>query len=884
MIDRILRRLSVRARVLGAVATLLVLLAVTLAVTAINLSSLGDQLELATNVNARAERLLLRSQVLIISSRVNLLRYMSDAVPGVSDALADVSDASLLLEEAGELFKSSGQAIEIEGVLRGLENYSRTIGEVQRARLENRQSDLTVELYNANSSASSLGQQIDLIVNQSEGIITASSNAALENSSRSLVILLTGFTALMLLVLVGSFFMQRSITNPINDLRVGAEAFRTGQLETVIPVTGHDELGVLAQAFNQMAAQLASSYRDLEQRVEERTQDLQQRALQVQVAAEVARDAAAAQNLDTLLNQSVNLIRDRFGLYSVSVFLVDDLGENAIMRSGTGESSRVLMERGYKMRVGEVGLVGYVTGSGMVRIVNDVDADFVYVRDPLLPNTRSEMVVPLRSGGKTIGALDVQSDKLNAFGQDDVTVMQIMADQLTIGIQNVRLVEELQQRLSEINTLFQRYTQDSWARAATTGMRSMGYEYDLAAVRPLEGQGVLAASEDIGTSKDLLDRLEKGRSTIVQAMHHPARQEAQIPPTALVAPLMMYDNLIGVLGIESDNPEHAWSEDEVALIESVASQVALALDNARLIEESQLRTDQLRLLQDITAAAVSHVRLGDLLEDVSQKVRAGFDLLHCGIALLDPGGKAMTLVANASTQSPDGKELLGGGIVGTKIPLEGNELTQSVIHSRHAKVVYDAQHDPITALTHEIHKLRGTNTLVVVPLVARDQVIGTIGMDVADQQRRFSEDDLRLMEQISLQIATAIEVARNFEVAESRAGRERMVGEMTSHMRERLDVESVLQTAVNEFYANLGLEETVVYLAPPDVSDQAPVAGSLPLDGPGEAPALGGALDALPDQSPKTPRKRSAASRKRPDSGPSLDSDTPTDAQEAANE
>ncbi len=347
---------------------------------------------------------------------------------------------------------------------------------------------------------------------------------------------------------------------------------------------------------------------------------------------------------------------------------------------------------------------------------------------------------------------------------------------------------------------------------------------------------------------------------------------------------MMYDSLIGVLGIESDNPEHAWSEDEVALIESVASQVALALDNARLIEESQLRTDQLRLLQEITAAAVSHVRMGDLLDDVSQKVRMGFDLLHCGIALLDPGGKTLTLVANASAQSPDGRELLGEAIIGTKIPVEGNELTQSVLRSRHARVVYDAQHDPITAPTHEIHQQRGTNTLVVVPLVARDHVIGTIGMDVADAQRRFNDDDLRLMEQISLQIATAIEVARNFEVAESRAGRERMVGEMTSHMRERLDVQSVLQTAMNDFYTNLGLEETFVYLAPPDVGSQAPEAGSLPLDVPGETLALDSAPDALPEQAPKTPRKRSTSNHRRPDSETPLDSGIPTDAQEAADD
>ena len=511
MIDRILRRLSVRARIFGAVITLFILLAVTLSATVVSLISLRRQLEMVSTTQARAERLLLRAQVRIISSRVNLMRYMSDALPGVSEALADVDEASTLLEEADGLLKSSGQEIEIEGVLVGLSSYYALIGDVQSARLENRQGDLTVLLYNAYSAESGLGQQIDLVVNQSQTAIAASSAQALEDSQRSLYILIIGFTMVFLLVLVGSFILQRSITRPVAQLRTGAEAFRAGQLETTIPVTGQDELGLLAQTFNQMATQLAASYRDLEQRVEQRTQDVQRRALQVQVAAEVARDAATAQNLDTLLNQGVNLIRDRFELYNVSIFLVDDLGEYAVLRAGTGESTRIWLERGYKLRVGEVGLVGYVTGSGTVRVVNDVDADFVYFKDPLLPDTRSEMVLPLRSGGKVIGALDVQSDKLNAFGEDETTVMQILADQLAVAIQNTRLVEELQQRLSEINTLYQRYTQESWARA-TAGERPLGYEYDLTSIRPLQ-----AASAQSAVSTDLWQRLQASRSIIMQS-------------------------------------------------------------------------------------------------------------------------------------------------------------------------------------------------------------------------------------------------------------------------------------------------------------------------------------------------------------------------------
>jgi hypothetical protein len=136
MIDRILRRLSLRARIFGAVMTLFVLLAVMVLATVLSLLALRRQLEMVTNVQARAERLLLNAQVSVISSRVNLMRYMTDVVPGVSDAVADVDEASAMLEEAGGLLGSSGQAVEINVLLEGLAEYRTLINNVQKARLE----------------------------------------------------------------------------------------------------------------------------------------------------------------------------------------------------------------------------------------------------------------------------------------------------------------------------------------------------------------------------------------------------------------------------------------------------------------------------------------------------------------------------------------------------------------------------------------------------------------------------------------------------------------------------------------------------------------------------------------------------------------------------
>jgi len=206
----------------------------------------------------------------------------------------------------------------------------------------------------------------------------------------------------------------------------------------------------------------------LEQRVQERTRDLERQSVQLRVAAEVARDATSARELNDLLNRAANLVRERFGFYHAGIFLLDEQGEYAVLKAATGEAGSRMMERGHKLKVGETGLVGYATGTGQPRIALDVGADAVHFKNPLLPETRSEMALPFKVNGRVIGALDVQCIQEAAFDEDDVAILQTMADQLAVAIERLERAAELQAQYARLDAIL-RSTADGIVVANNAG-------------------------------------------------------------------------------------------------------------------------------------------------------------------------------------------------------------------------------------------------------------------------------------------------------------------------------------------------------------------------------------------------------------------------------
>jgi GAF domain-containing protein len=175
-------------------------------------------------------------------------------------------------------------------------------------------------------------------------------------------------------------------------------------------------------------------------------EEVHRRATQLRTAAEIARDATSLLDVDTLLRRAINLIRDRFGFYHVAVFLLDQAGEFAVLREATGEAGRQLKASGHKLAVGSKSAVGHATEARESYVVHDVSADPYHRPNPLLPETQTELVLPLLSGLRVIGALDVQHTRHHTFTENDIAVLQILADQLGIAVQNALSYEEALRR------------------------------------------------------------------------------------------------------------------------------------------------------------------------------------------------------------------------------------------------------------------------------------------------------------------------------------------------------------------------------------------------------------------------------------------------------
>lgn len=246
----------------------------------------------------------------------------------------------------------------------------------------------------------------------------------------TIVLIVSAALLTLLVVLLATGRMLR----PLGTLAEFAQRIATGDWSYRVPEERRDEIGAVGQALNQMAEELSQSYATLESRVEERTR-------QVRTAAEVARAATSIPTLEELLRQSVELIRDRFGYSYASIFLIEPGSRQALLRAATGEVGAALIARGHGLEVGSNSIIGWVTSHGQPRVASDVGDDPLHLLNELLPETRSEAAVPLQVGDTVLGALDVQSSAPDSFNEEDIEVLQTLADQLSAAIQNARLAE-----------------------------------------------------------------------------------------------------------------------------------------------------------------------------------------------------------------------------------------------------------------------------------------------------------------------------------------------------------------------------------------------------------------------------------------------------------
>jgi len=330
-----------------------------------------------------------------------------------------------------------------------------------------------------------------------------------------------------------SFLLSRSVTEPIESLIQTFIKVEKGNLSERARVLATDEIGELSIYFNHMISRLDEFQQTLEQRVLERTE-------QLRASNEVGRIASTILDPDTVITRVVELITETFGYYYASIFLVADNERWAELKDATGAAGATLKARGHRLPINKSSMVGASITSKEPQVALDVGNSAIRFNNPLLPNTRSEIAIPLMIGDRVIGALDVQSTRGADFKPEDIATLQSMASQVAIAIENARLFKEMEQALDELRQANRQYIQSAW----TDKLKSSRLEYTAGSVSTIPDEDT---------------------------------REIEVK-------LNLRDENIGHIRFDAGSD---WSQEDQGWVEALATQVAISLENARLVEESQ---------------------------------------------------------------------------------------------------------------------------------------------------------------------------------------------------------------------------------------------------------------------------------------------------------
>ncbi len=357
----------------------------------------------------------------------------------------------------------------------------------------------------------------------------------------------------------------------------GLQSILVARLTNLIKIANQNE-----KAQIQANQDLRALQANLEERISERTNELslrstdlelansrnQRRATQFETISQILSSVRAYRSLDELLPRITELISERFGFYHIGIFINDSQTIYSVLRAANSEGGHNMLARGHRLRIGRQGIVGTVAAHGEPRIAMDVGEDAVYFDNPDLPTTRSELALPLKSGDEVIGVLDVQSEQEGAFDDEDVYVLSILADQVSIAIENTRLFDETQRSLAEVETLYGQYLRHAWNQIPKE-QQYKGYQYTVSGAKPIqEGK----TPNNSGTKKLLKN---------------------------ISIPIALRGESIGILEVEIPKDELV-TADQMDVIRAVADRVAISIENARLFEETTKRAERERIVTEIT--------------------------------------------------------------------------------------------------------------------------------------------------------------------------------------------------------------------------------------------------------------------------------------------
>jgi PAS domain S-box-containing protein len=584
-----------------------------------------------------------------------------------------------------------------------------------------------------------------------------------------------------------------------------------------------DQMGLAMTLAGQLAATLENA---------RLFKETQHQAVQLRTSAEVARHATAILDVEELLSQSVDLIRDRFDFYYVGLFLVDATGEWMELRACAGEASQRLLEARHRLRIGDNSMIGWCASHQKARIALDAGKDGVRLENPFLPETRSEIALPLVTQGRLMGAMSIQSTRSADFSPDDITILQAMADQLAIAIENAYLHEEQQRRLAEQAALYEigraiaavldqqelievvygqinRFTDAShlyvalWERETDTIHVPALIEgdnrfYD----REVGWEGLVGWVLRHGEPLVIGDLAE----AVLPPGVDPIIIGEESPRSLVLVPLMVGDHLIGVFSVQSRRID-VYDQRSVNFITAVASQIAVAVENARLYEREYRRATHMSLLNVVARQTNAIMAPDDLLSTVAGAIyeHFGYDSV---VLMLVESDSYLRIAGQAGEGqrklSDDYCQSINQGIMGWVArhgkPLLANDTAEQPLYFNPISDDYWAGAE------------------LAVPLKIRKQTIG-----VLDLQRResysFDELDLVTAQTLADQVTVALQNARLFTEARQQAEELAALNAVAVRLGRSLDLQEVLETAIDSVIRVLDVDASAISLVDEEAGD-----------------------------------------------------------------
>jgi GAF domain-containing protein/HAMP domain-containing protein len=623
------------------------------------------------------------------------------------------------------------------------------------------------------------------------------------NSIAPFSILLIFITIIVIAVLV--FFGTQRFTKPILKIVDATQKFAAGEWNKRTDVVRDDEIGLLAHTFNQMAEELSGLYQSMELQMEERSR-------QIITASEVGALATNSSSLEELLNQTVELLINRFNYNHAAIYLIDGEKENAILRGATGEIGQNLKTQGYQIPLNVNSIVGWAANNNAARISSDVIQDSALVINELFPETRAEVGIPISIGTQVLGVLNVHSLQDDEFTAGSVEVLTTLANQLATAIQNFRLLEnteiDLQQtielyrasrRIAQANSISEIYQCVSEA-VQQTAYRSALYisnEETLQLVENL-GQSVYYADQLPKTlnifPSQAQSYLESGIPTVIKNILQPVtsiHSELLVMPekldcqSAALLPIFLKGELVGLIIVGSQE-QRPITQTSIQPFASLVDLVTTALEKLSAVGETQQRLEHLQIFNDISVKIGNETELQRLYLLIHDEVKKLIGDIDFYIALYDRKTDHIAI-----------PYLYEGGVPIHIEPFPlGEGLTSIVVKSRQPLMLVENTEQRAKVLGAKIIGEPAKSWLGI-PLLVGGEAVGMIAVQDLQREHRFSEEELVLLTTLASPIAGAIHSANLLEESERRTQHLQTAAEIARDTSSTLDRDQLLKRAVN---------------------------------------------------------------------------------------